>query len=47
MDNFTLTIIVGDILVIIALIALIVMDKGKPAVAPLVEPVKPAGKRSA
>jgi len=46
MDNFTLTIIIGDILVTVALIALIVMDKRKPA-APPVEPVKPAGKRTA
>jgi hypothetical protein len=46
MDNFTLTIIAGDILVIISLIALIVFDKGKP-VAPVIEPVKTTGKRSA
>ena len=47
MDNFTLTVIVGDILVIASLIFLIVMDKSKPVLTPAVDPVKPAGKRSA
>ncbi len=42
MDNFTLAVIVGDVLVVISLIALIVLDKGSPAPA---EPAKPAVRR--
>jgi hypothetical protein len=43
MDNFTIAVIVGDVVMCAAFIALIVFDK--PRKAPL-EPVKPAGKRS-
>jgi hypothetical protein len=46
MDNFTIAVIVGDIVMCIAFIALIVFDKPRKPVAP-VEPFKPAGKRSA
>ena len=45
MDNFTLAVIIGDIAMGIAFIALIVLDK--PRKLSPVEPVKPAGKRSA
>jgi hypothetical protein len=45
MDNFTIAVIVGDVVMCIAFVALMVLDKGgKPAP---VEPIKPAGKRSA
>ena len=30
MDNFTLAVVVGDVLVVVSLILLIVIDKGKP-----------------
>jgi hypothetical protein len=45
MDNFTLAVVVGDIIMCLAFIALIVLDKPRSA-APA-EPVKPSGKRSA
>ena len=46
MDNFTIAVIVGDIVMCVAFIALMVLDKGgKPA--PPIEPVKTAGKRPA
>ena len=44
MDNFTLAVIVGDIAMCLAFIALIVFDK-PPRRAVATEPVKPAGKR--
>jgi hypothetical protein len=45
MDNFTLFVIVADVLMCLAFIALMVFDKPqKPASA---EPLKPAGKKSA
>jgi len=45
MDNFTIAVIVGDVVMCLAFIALMVFDKGqKPAPA---EPAKPTGKRSA
>ena len=44
MDNFTLAVIVGDIAMCLAFIALIVFDKPRRTV-PATEPVKPAGKR--
>jgi len=47
MDNFTLAVIVGDVAMCLAFIALIVFDKAKPRQALPTEPVKPAGKRSA
>jgi hypothetical protein len=43
MDNFTLAVIVGDIAMCLAFIALIVFDKPRRTVP--TEPVKPAGKR--
>jgi hypothetical protein len=45
MDNFTIAVIVGDVVMCAAFIALMVLDKPrKPAP---VQPIKPAGKRSA
>jgi hypothetical protein len=44
MDNFTLAVIVGDIAMCLAFIALIVFDKPR-RIVPTAEPVKPAGKR--
>jgi|SoiMethySBSTD1v2_1073268.scaffolds.fasta_scaffold3261587_1 hypothetical protein len=44
MDNFTLAVIVGDIAMCLAFIALIVFDKPR-RIVPATEPVKPAGKR--
>jgi hypothetical protein len=44
MDNFTLAVLVGDALVVISLVVLILLDKGKPTPT---EAPKPAGKRSA
>jgi hypothetical protein len=44
MDNFTIAVIVGDVVMCAAFVALIVLDK--PRQTPL-EPVKSAGKRSA
>jgi hypothetical protein len=45
MDNFTIAVIVGDVVMCAAFIVLIVLDKPrKPAP---VEPFKPAGKKSA
>ena len=47
MDNFTLTVLIADAFVIIAIVALMLLDKGSPA--PVVmppEPPKPVGKRS-
>jgi len=45
MDNFTLAIVAGDIVMVAAFIALMIVDKPRQS-API-EPVKPAGKRSA
>ena len=45
-DSFTLAVIIGDVLVVLALIGLIVMDKGTPP-APVLEPPKSAAKRPA
>ena len=45
MDNFTLAVIVGDVVMMLAFIALIVLDKKETR--PTIEPVKPAGKRPA
>ena len=45
MDNFTIAVIVGDVVMIAAFVLLIVLDKKDPE--PLLQPVKPAGKRSA
>ena len=45
MDNFTLFVIVADVLMCLAFIALMVFDK-PPQQKPL-EPLKPAGKKSA
>jgi hypothetical protein len=43
MDNFTLAVVISDAVMILAMIALIVLDRKRPAMAP----VKPAGKRPA
>jgi hypothetical protein len=45
MDNFTLAVVVADVLMALAFVALIVLDKPRPATA--AEPLKPTGKRSA
>jgi hypothetical protein len=45
MDNFTLAVIVGDVVMCLAFIVLIVFDK--PRQIRPIEPVKAAGKRSA
>jgi len=45
MDNFTLFVVAADVLMVIAFIALMVLDKQKKP-AP-VEPLKPAGKKTA
>ena len=44
MDNFTFAVVVGDALVVAALIALMVMDKGSPS-TPEAEPAKVTTKR--
>ena len=44
MDNFTLFVIVADVLMCLAFIALMVFDKPQK---PVPEPLKPAGKKSA
>ena len=47
MDNFTLAVLTGDVVVIVSLVALILMDKGTPVAPPVIEipkPVKPLGK---
>jgi hypothetical protein len=45
MDNFSIAVIVGDIVMCAAFIALMVLDK--PRTPAPVEPLKPAGKKSA
>jgi hypothetical protein len=45
MDNFTLAVIVGDVVMCAAFIALMVLDKPRPVVP--AEPAKPTGKRPA
>ena len=40
-DSFTFAVIVGDALMVLSFVALMVLDKKKPAI----EAVKPAGKR--
>ena len=45
MDNFTLAVIVGDVVMCAAFVALMVLDKPRK-LAPI-EPVKSAGKRPA
>jgi hypothetical protein len=44
MDNFTLAVVVGDIVMAIAFVLLIVLDKKDAKVA--ADPMKPTGKRS-
>jgi hypothetical protein len=46
MDNFTITVLVGDVLVVAVLIALMVFDKHQIPVSTSPEPPKP-GKKSA
>jgi hypothetical protein len=45
MDNFTLAVVIGDAVMVIAFVLLIVLDKGG-APRPVIETVKPAGKRA-
>jgi len=44
MDNFTLFVIIADVAMGLAFVALIVLDK--PAKAAPLEPVKPTGRKS-
>ena len=46
MDNFTLAVVIGDVVMVIAFVLLMVLDK-KDAPRPVMEPVKPTGKRPA
>ena len=46
MDNFTLAVVAGDAVMVIAFVLLMVLDK-KDAPRPVMEPVKPTGKRPA
>jgi hypothetical protein len=46
MDNFTIAVLVGDVLVVVSLIALMALDKHQPVTSPA-EPAKPSGKKSA
>jgi len=46
MDNFTLAVVIGDAVMLVAFILLIVLDK-KDMPRPVMEPVKPTGKRPA
>jgi hypothetical protein len=46
MDNFTLAVVVGDAVMLVAFILLMVLDK-KDTPRPVMEPVKPTGKKSA
>jgi hypothetical protein len=43
MDNFTLAVVVGDVVMCLAFLVLIVFDHKKKPVP--IEPVKPGGKR--
>ena len=45
MDNFTLAVVVADVAMALAFVALIVLDKPRPATP--AEPLKSTGKRSA
>jgi hypothetical protein len=45
MDNFTLSVIVGDAIILIMFVLMVVFDKKDKPVA--TEPLKPAGKRPA
>ena len=45
MDNFTLAVVVGDVVMCAAFVVLIVLDKARK-LSPI-EPVKPTGKRPA
>jgi hypothetical protein len=46
MDNFTLAVVIGDLVMLVAFILLMVLDK-KEAPRPVIEPVKPTGKKPA
>jgi len=46
MDNFTLTVLIADAFVIIAIVVLILMDKGAPEPVVVAEPAKPSGRRT-
>lgn len=46
MDNFTLAVVIGDAVMLVAFILLIVLDK-KDMPRPVMEPVKSTGKRPA
>jgi hypothetical protein len=46
MDNFTLAVVIGDAVMVVAFILLMVLDKKEPA-RPVIEPMKPTGKRPA
>jgi hypothetical protein len=46
MDNFTLAVVIGDVVMVVAFILLMVLDKKTPAL-PVIEPVKSTGKKPA
>lgn len=46
MDSFTLAVVVADVVMVLAFILLVVIDRKAPS-RPTIEPVKPAGKRPA
>jgi hypothetical protein len=46
MDNFTLAVVVGDAAMLVAFILLIVLDR-KETPHPVIEPVKPTGRKPA
>lgn len=47
MDNFTLAVVVGDVVMALAFVALIVFDKKKPPAPAPIEAVKPAAVKAA
>lgn len=46
MDNFTLAVVIGDAVMVVAFILLMVLDK-KDGPRPVIEPVKSTGKKPA
>jgi hypothetical protein len=46
MDNFTLAVVIGDAVMVVAFILLMVLDKKQPP-RPVLEPVKSTGKKPA
>jgi len=46
MDNFTLAVVIGDAVMVVAFILLMVLDN-KDTIRPVIEPVKSTGKKPA